>query len=155
VQSGGDVALLDMRTRTTTRFLDRNADERFSALSPDGEWLAFTSNVTGTDEVYVVSFPEKRAVIPVSSGGGAEPRWSRDGTELFFRNGNTILLVKTQTTPTFQVVGALQHLFTAEYDFTGSFNWDVLPDGRFVMAKNSARIGREIRFVFNWIDSPG
>jgi serine/threonine-protein kinase len=155
LQSGGDIALLDTRTRTTTRFLDTHANERFPALSPDGKWLAYTSNVTGTDEVYVVSFPEKRALVLVSSGGGAEPRWSRDGTELFFRNGNTILSVRTRTTPNFEVAGAVQHLFTAAYDFSSSFNWDILPDARFVMVKSSARTGREIRFVFNWIDSPG
>jgi serine/threonine-protein kinase len=151
---GVDIALLDTRTRTTTMFLDTRADERFPALSPDGKWLAYTSNVTGVDEVYVASFPETRARVSVSSGGGAEPRWSADGSELFFRNGNTILSVKTRTTPTFEFASAVD-LFTAPYDFSSVFNWDVLPDGRFVMVKSNPRIGREIRLVFNGIEPPG
>ena len=55
------------------------------ALSRDGRWLAYTSNESGTNEVYVRPFPDTgRGPVQVSNGGGAEPRWSPDGREVFF-----------------------------------------------------------------------
>ena len=55
--------------------------ERHARFSPDGRWLAFTSNESGRDDVYVQRLPERRTRRLVSSGGGAYPRWGPDGRE--------------------------------------------------------------------------
>ena len=148
--SNWDLLLLDLETDSTTDLATSRAREREPSLSPDGNWVAFTSDATGIDEVYVLPYSGKSAPIPVSNGGGAEPRWSADGRELFFRSGNTILGVKVRTRPTFELAAPVEQLFSAAYDFSNGSNWDVLPDGRFVMVKSSPNVGREIRFVLNW-----
>jgi hypothetical protein len=60
-----------------------------------------------------------------------------------------------RTKPTFAPAGALEAVFSAPYDYSNPHNWDVLPDGRFLMVKSSPAVGREIRFVFNWLDQGG
>ena len=60
-------------------------------MSPDGHWVAYVSNLAGQWRVYVQPFPEGGRVIPISTGGGTEPVWSRDGRELFYRDGTQLL----------------------------------------------------------------
>src|SRR5262245_63185630 len=61
------------------------AEELAPAVSPDGRWLAYSSNESGRREVYVRPFPEtSNARYQISVNGGTEPGWSRDGSELFY-----------------------------------------------------------------------
>jgi dipeptidyl aminopeptidase/acylaminoacyl peptidase len=66
--------------------LQSQADERNPQVSPDGRWIAYSSNETGRSEVYIRSFPEGAGRIQVSVNGGVFPRWRRDGRELYFLN---------------------------------------------------------------------
>jgi hypothetical protein len=68
------------------------AIETMGTLSPDGRWLAYTSDVSGQIEVYVQSFPGGGGKRQVSTGGGHRPRWRRDGRELFYYAGNGKLM---------------------------------------------------------------
>jgi serine/threonine-protein kinase len=70
---------------TSHAFLETHADELNPALSPDGRWLAYVSNETGRDEVYVSTFPGPGAALRVSTDGGTGPLWSHDGKSLFYR----------------------------------------------------------------------
>ena len=72
------------RSGETRAFLATEFNERIPRFSPDGQWLAYVSNLAGEDRIYVQSFQDGGAVIPVSTGPGTEPVWSRDGGELFF-----------------------------------------------------------------------
>src|SRR5438128_2297784 len=79
--------------------------EMSPAFSPNGRWLAYTSNETGADEIYVVPFPNtgagKRAI---SAGGGTEPLWSHRGNELFYRDASgDLVAVEVHTNPTFSL----------------------------------------------------
>jgi Tol biopolymer transport system component len=65
---------------------------RFSA---DARWLAYQSNETGRNEVYIVPFPDANRKIPVSTGGGGTPRWSPDGKELYYLSGDRTLMSAT------------------------------------------------------------
>ena len=104
------------------------------ALSPDGQWVAYTSNESGTNEVYVRPFPEAGGGRwQVSNGGGSQPVWSPDGRELFFLDGQTrMVAARVQTRPTF-AVGGLTTLFDASGYILDAFHqsYDVTPDGRF------------------------
>jgi hypothetical protein len=83
--TGWDLKTVGARGRREVRtILKSRFDERLGQLSPDGRLLAYESNETGRFEVYVVSFPDLAQKWPVSSGGGTQPRWRRDGGELFF-----------------------------------------------------------------------
>ena len=113
------------------------------ALSPDGNWLAYTSNESGSVELYVTSFPEAQATSVVSRGGGAEPRWSRDGRELFFVSGGRLNVAAVPPGPTFnagnpQVLFPLTGYRRARY----RQQYDMSPDGqRFVMIRDRANAG--------------
>ena len=84
--TGRDVWVMSAGDRALRPLLRTAAGEGGAAISPDGRWLAYVSNETGRDEVYVAPFPGMGGRWQVSEGGGREPAWSRDGRELFFRN---------------------------------------------------------------------
>jgi tRNA A-37 threonylcarbamoyl transferase component Bud32 len=138
--TGRDLAAL----RTTgdsapVPLLNTRFAERKPSVSPDGRWLLYESSPTGAMEVYVRPFPNtSQGLYQISSGGGASPKWSRDGREIFFvdANGN---LVRVGVVPgaTF-AVGNQQVLFSLR----GVADWDVAPDGqRFIVIRQ--RQGQE------------
>ncbi len=108
------------------------------AVSPDGRWLAYTSNESGNNEVYVRPFPNTNdGRWQVSTAGGRAPRWSRDGKELFFvdRSGSMVS-APIAPGPTFSV-GALRPLFNTAGFALDDFHqaYDISPDGRsFIIA---------------------
>jgi len=120
-------------------------DEYGPALSPDGEWLAYSSDETGQQEVYVRPFPEvDSGRMRVSTGGGWSPRWSRDGTELFFMSPGWYLIAARVAVDGGLRVLARDSLFHIGSEpgsvpvATGNpgFDaYDVSADGRFLMAR--------------------
>ncbi|HTR22305.1 MAG TPA: hypothetical protein VMH88_15760, partial [Gemmatimonadales bacterium] len=108
--------------------------ELHPALSPDGRWLAYSSNESGTPEVYVRPFPNTASGRwQISNSGGTAPRWSPNGRELYFLTGNGAQLMAAQfaTTPTFAVL-SVHPLFDASRFIIDAFHqsYDVTPDGR-------------------------
>jgi Tol biopolymer transport system component len=140
--------------REPQSFLATQFDERHPMFSPDGKWIAFTSNQSGQDEVYVKPYPEEGGIVQISTGGGREPLWGHNGNELFYRNGNTMMLVPVQTQPTMSA-GLPRPLFEGSYvydspDFTS--NYDVSLDGqRFLMLKEP-EVSTQINVVLNWFE---
>jgi serine/threonine-protein kinase len=114
-------------------------NETAPALSPDGQWLAYQSDEAGRMEVYVRPYPGPGARVPVSVAGGAEPAWSRDGRELFYRAADTVMVAAVVVRPTFAVTGR-RALFSGGFLRGGPFReYDVAPDGRgFVMVEGGA-----------------
>jgi Tol biopolymer transport system component len=128
-------------------------NERGGKFSPNGRWLAFTSNRSGQDEIWVKAFPGDAPPVPVSIGGGKEPVWSRDGRELFYRNGRRLMRVPVETEPSFRA-GQPSLLFEGNYTYgylDWSFNYDVAPDGsRFVMVEEGP--ATKAAFLLNWTE---
>ena len=124
-------------------------------LSRDGKWLAYVTNESGQSEVYATTFPEPRARFPISIGGGAEPLWSADGSEIYYRQGNKVVAVAVETKPVFEA-GRQQVLFDVPYvrspGNTGNPYYDVGEDGRFLMIKptDAASSNSNIVVVVNW-----
>jgi serine/threonine-protein kinase len=125
------------------------------ALSPDGRWLAYTSDVSRRREVYVASFPDMASNRLVSSNGGVEPRWSRDGRELFFKSGGQLVAVPVPAGATF-APGLPRALFPVSgYRIARNRQqYDVSPDGRrFVMIRPlGGRAAAEAVYVENWFE---
>jgi serine/threonine-protein kinase len=86
IDEGGDIVELDVDGAHTVRPLiaTEKFTERMPDLSPDGQWLTYVSDETGRDEVYVRAFPDLGAKHLISTAGGTEPGWSRDGRKLTF-----------------------------------------------------------------------
>ena len=128
------------------------------ALSPDGRWLAYASTRTGRLEVWVQAYPEGVAVR-VSRDGGYEPRWSGDGAELYYLQGDAVMAVAVETTGALSF-SAPEKLFSGPYvmDQGPVFNsYDVASDGRFLMIEppggasaSAAPVG--IVVVQNWFE---
>jgi len=135
-------------------FLVNEFYERHPMFSPDGRWIAFTSDRSGQDEIYVTAYPDKGGVVQISTNGGTQPLWARDGKELFYRNGDKLVAVSVQTEPTFKAETPV-FLFEGTY-FHGPFNrtsnYDISLDGqRFLMIKEERGIA-QIHVVLNWFE---
>jgi Tol biopolymer transport system component len=147
--------VLEKGVDTVPRSLLRASYDNFAmSLSPDGRWLAYVSDESGNSEVYVRPFPDvNSAKFAVSVGGGLEPLWRRDGTELFFRNTRgDMYAVPVGTGREFEH-GAPKLLFSrpgmALQEFYRSY--DVHPDGkRFLMLTSGDAEARRLSVVFNW-----
>jgi tRNA A-37 threonylcarbamoyl transferase component Bud32 len=132
-----------------TRFYERGA-----VISPDGEWLAFVTDESGRDDVYVQPFPGSGPKIPVSTNGGNQPMWARSGRELFYREGEMLMSVAIERQP-FRV-SAPRPLFEMPagiYNFDLNFaDYDVAPDGRFLAIRQDDTRGEEIHVVLNFAE---
>jgi Tol biopolymer transport system component len=78
--------------KKTFPYLQSQFNEQAGAFSPDGHWIAYVSNESGRDEIYVQSFPLSSSKFQISTGGGSEPCWRMDGTELFYVSGDRNLM---------------------------------------------------------------
>jgi serine/threonine-protein kinase len=126
-------------------------NEDFGAFSPDGNWVAYKSDETGTNQVYVNRFPDGGRKLQISVEGGSRPRWSRDGNEIYFRNGTKVMAVEV-TLGDRLTAGRPRELFSGAYMARNSrMDYDVAADGRFVMVKTPDEDrAREINVVLNW-----
>ncbi len=159
VANKDDIWLLPIAgERQSQLFLGTQFDEVLPAFSPDGRWIAFSSDPSGSDEIYVKSFSGEDGSIQVSTDGGIEPVWAHDGKELFYRNEDRVMAASVQTGPSFQAQTPTL-LFEGPYlNGTtlagGSVNYDVSPDGqRFVMLKGEEGSQQsQINVVLNWFE---
>jgi Tol biopolymer transport system component len=122
-------------------------DERDGRLSPDGKWLAYTSDESKRTEVYVQSFPTPAGKILLSTAGGSRPVWSRDGRELFFMQADrTLMSVAVRGSATLDP-GPAKPLFR----MVGERYFDVGEDGRFLMPNETAQaLAPPMTIVINW-----
>ena len=92
-----DIAVLDVPSGRVTPFLNSQFNEAYPEFSPDGRWIAYSSDESGRSEVYVRPFPGPGAKLQVSNEGGNSPLWARDGKQLFYRWQNQVWVVDVQT----------------------------------------------------------
>jgi serine/threonine-protein kinase len=151
--SGRDVWAVPLQgDREPRPILTETYDERSPQLSPDARWLAYTSSESGRAEVFVRAFPGPGGRWQVSTEGGSEPLWSRDGRELFYRSDDRMMRALVQTDPVFAVLSEAVLFERTFVDNDFHSNYDIHPDGqRFVMVE-SAQTGTEVVVVLNWVD---
>ncbi len=144
---GMGVWILPLRGDTTPRpFARSKFTEGSGRFSPDGKWVAYCSNESGRNEVFVQPWPGPGPKIQISSDGGTDPIWSRDSNELFYRNGDKMMAVSVVTQPAFKA-SKPQLLWEGRYSHgmssscgppgTTEGSYDVTRDGRrFLMIKD-------------------
>jgi hypothetical protein len=128
------------------------AIEDNGVVSPDGRWLAYDANTTGAAEVYIRPYPGGGGAAVVSTKGGVEPHWSRDGRELYYRAGTRIMAVSIRSGASFETTGPPRELFGGSFDFFQDGNWDVGPDGRFVLVRGDPVSRGQLMMVVNWFE---
>jgi len=123
-------------------------------FSPVGGWVAYTSDESGRNEVYVQGYPGGANRISVSSGGGIQPGWSRDGKELFYVTGDAVVAVAFRPDGSF---GPPHKLFErANFLFNPKFrSYDVSPDGKrfLMMRRDEGSVPRQLNVILNWSES--
>lgn len=154
-ERGTDLWYLTFPDLHATEFLKAVATLKNGRFSPDGKWLAYSSNESGRWEVYVTSFPEPHGKWQVSTGGGDEPKWRGDGKELFYlSNDFKMMAVRVKTGANFDA-GTPVTLFQAnprEMQATSEmFSFDVSKDGqRFVINTQLKTAMSPMSVVLNW-----
>jgi serine/threonine-protein kinase len=154
-----DIWVLRLSDRKAEPFLRTSFNEGASQFSPDGRWMAYVSNESSRPEVYVQPYPGPGGKWQISTEGGTEPVWGRNGRELFYRSGNKMMAVETTMQPSF-AAGKPRVLFEGQYlasvfPLTG-VAYDVSADGqRFLMVKETEAASRstaQINVVLNWFE---
>jgi Tol biopolymer transport system component len=141
--SGGDWKLMP--------FLQTRSHEHAAKLSPDGRYIAYVSDETGRDEIFVRPFPAGEGKWPISTNGGKQVRWRRDGRELFYTHEAALIGVSLQTAPDFRP-GVPVPLFSNPAFQVPAYeaNYDVAPDGQRFLVPDWLGGTRKLHFVQNW-----
>jgi dipeptidyl aminopeptidase/acylaminoacyl peptidase len=143
--------------RNPVRFMETSPGGKASQFSPDGKWIAYASDESTRNEVYVTSFPAGGRQWQVSSKGGDYPRWRKDGQELFYvAPDRKLMSITVRATPAALEFGAPSALFSIPIPLADQgvpeYTYDVMPDGqRFLaLAPTSEADSASMTVVTNW-----
>jgi serine/threonine protein kinase len=155
--TGSDIAMLDVPSGHVTPFLNSQFNETFPDFSPDGRWIAYSSDESKRDEVYVRAFPGPGMKQQVSLEGGEEALWARNGRQLFYRRQDQVWVVDVRTDGGF-VMSKPRLLFEKPgYDSGNPIRaYDLSLDSqRFLIVKEEERKpspATEMIFIQNWFE---
>jgi eukaryotic-like serine/threonine-protein kinase len=155
-RSGWDLWVFSTVDHQRRPFLQTPFNEGDAAFSPDGHWVGYTSNESGRDEVYVRPFPGPGGKSQVSTAGGSVPLWSRDGREIFYRSGASVMAVPVHGGARFSA-GAPRLVFAgtvASPSFTFRTEYNITPDGRrfLMIERQQSGMLQHVNVILNWFD---
>ena len=152
-KTGFDLWTYSIAEKKAQLWLEGPLDQSYPRLSPNGRWIAYDSNESGRDEVYVQAFPGKGGGRWQVSKGGGQPCWRADGKEIYYLGSDdTLMAADVRTEGTFDA-GTPHPLFKARFKSTTGASYDAAPDGqRFLVnsLKEDDRSGRSTTVVLNW-----
>ena len=156
--SGCDIFALPVDGSDPRPLLATDDDEFMPAVSPNGRWLAYVSDVTGQNEIWARPYAADGPPVRVSVDGGLQPVWSHDGSELFYLQGSIVLRGEMMRAdlpdPEELVFGRPELLFESPVLLAADTSYDVLPDGRFVMLEPpEGDAEAPFTVIVNWIDT--
>ncbi len=147
-----DLGLCSVAEKKTSVFLSTPAAEVNGRFSPDGRWIAYQSDESGTVEVYVQPFPGHGGKWQISKAGGTQPVWNRNGKEIFYVSAdNKLMAVDVKADSGFEA-GPPRALFEVHLKSVNGWKYDISPDGQRFLA--NVVIGEvrsnPITLVLNW-----
>jgi hypothetical protein len=123
------------------------------SLSPDGRWIAYTSDATGRFEIWVQPYPGPGAPVRLSPNGGVEPVWAKNGRELFYLEGKRVMSVALNAGSTFDFKPATLLFESVNAIYGQPPSYDVAADGRFLMVKQLGEPTESTMVVvLDWFD---
>ena len=148
LNTGDDLHLISLDGAPTIRpFLTTSDNERDGQISPGGGFLAYVSDESGREEIYVRPISGDGGKTPISTSGGRSPRWSPLGDELFYWRGTVMMRVSVQLAPSFRP-GQPEVLLKGRYRDAA---YDVTEDGQhFIMVTRAHPELRDLNIVLNW-----
>jgi serine/threonine-protein kinase len=151
-----DIWLFDIEERKARPLFRSGSNETHPMFSPDGRWLAYTSDETGQQQVYVISFPDGAGKWQISTEGGSEPLWSKDGRKLFYRAGERVMSVVIDEGGGFKA-SKPQMVFEGKYKIETIAllpSYDLAANGdRFVMMKSDGdATPTRLNLVVGWFE---
>ena len=152
-KTGPDLWAMRLTERKPWPLLVMPARQFGGRVSRDGRWLAYTSNQSGTTEAWMTTFRQPGPRWQVSEGGGQEVVWSPNSRELYFRRQTQMLAVPIDpaaTPPNGRAATLFEGRYMYEPNNPGIPNYDVGPDGRFVMISSEAGPADQVQIVLNW-----
>jgi Tol biopolymer transport system component len=129
-------------------------NQMLATFSPDGKYIAYTSDVSGQSEVYVQPFPPDGKRWIISSNGGEEPVWSPIKQSLYCRNNQDWFEINFSTADGFSIIDR-NKLFTGPYINVPGHSYDITPDGKdFILLRpvSNSQTSTKLKVVKNWID---
>jgi len=152
---GQDLWYLTMSDLHATQFLKASSSLKSARFSPDGKWVAYSSNESGRWEIYVTSFPDAHGKWQVSNAGGSQPRWRADGKELFYLSGDSKIMAAPAKTGSNFDAGTPAALFQANpremFATSELFSYDVSNDGqKFLINTQLKTEMTPMSVVLNW-----
>jgi Tol biopolymer transport system component/predicted Ser/Thr protein kinase len=136
-------------------YLDSKRDEYESSISPDGKWVSYLSDESGSYQIYVRSFPNKEGKWQISTDVAEEPRWSPDGKMLYYRKNSQIMAVPVSTATTFSA-GVPTLLFNGfpAMNVDSGISYDITADGKYFITTQPVRgtSYKNIAVILHWID---
>lgn len=121
------------------------------SISPDGRWLAYCSNESGQRFVHLRSMAGASGRTVISTSTASEPRWSRDGRQLFYRSGGHVLVAMIDTSPPVHVIRR-DTLFADQYASESGTSYDITADGAQFLFTKPAGESDHIVIAFGWLD---
>ena len=160
-KSSTDIVRLDLGEKPAPRpFLETPFDESSGRISPDGRWIAYRSNESGRDEIYLQPFPDGGGKVSISNGGGVQPVWSRDGRALYFRSDSDLMVARlgTAPAPAFQPPVTVFKDGFARPQGAAHTTYDVFPDGTSVFleptsSQDGTAPARTVIAAFHWLEN--
>ena len=122
-----------------------------ASFSPDCKWVAYSSNESGKYQIYIQSFPVPKGKIQVSTNGGRDPQWQKDGKELFYiSSDNKLMAVKIKTEPQIHI-GSIVPLFDVQFDGWSNM-YKVLNNGQEFLVNQFSfhSVSKPLKVVLNW-----
>jgi serine/threonine-protein kinase len=153
--SPGDLWYRELEGDTTAKMVAvTSAAERIPAISRDGRWLAYASNESGRDEVYVLPFPPQASGrVQVSDQGGTQPAWAEDGQALVYRRGNDFVRAELRATGGLAVTSR-RVVLSGEFDWGTRLHaaYDLHPDGERFVVVAPGEERPDLIVVLNWFE---
>lgn len=155
-----DETPVGLRAGPAEPFLQSPFFETYPTISPDGQWLAYSSNASGSWEVYVRSIPDHGAPVQVSREGGRMARWAKTGHRLYFGTADQRIMVASYSVSGGRFIAGVPRQWTpVRLADTGVFpNFDLTPDDRHVVAllpaasPNDGQIANHVTLIWNFAD---
>jgi serine/threonine-protein kinase len=150
-QESSNIGIRQLSGNAVPRMVAATAHQEHQArVSPDGKWIAFVTDESGSEQVVVQPFAGTGVRVQVSSNGGSEPLWSRDGSQLFYRGNKKFLAATFATVPTF-AVKSRDELFDDRFVSASAphANYDVSLDGKRFLVLEAVE-DAQLFVVHNW-----